>query len=130
MRHLTIRVAWHDTGWDARICAGPSRNPYCVALQRVREERNDRREDALAGRALDARTDSQVGAAGRIRTVRHRLRRVPTLAALSNMDCESRWRSGTKESAFLPLLLRRSPVKMARRLPPPAVHPAGRGGSA
>lgn len=52
MRHLTVRVAWHDSGWDARVCAAPSRNSFCLALDRVREERNDAAEDALAGRPL------------------------------------------------------------------------------
>lgn len=52
MRHLTVRVAWHDSGWDARVCAAPSRNAYCLALDRVRTERNDVVEDAHAGRLL------------------------------------------------------------------------------
>jgi len=59
MRHLTVRVAWHDSGWDARICAAPSRNAYCLALERVREERNDIAEDALAGRPLAELTSKQ-----------------------------------------------------------------------
>ncbi|MFC7819975.1 AAA family ATPase [Streptomyces sp. NPDC057367] len=50
MRHLTIRVAWHDTAWDGRVCAAPSRNGYCTDLQRIRVERDDAAEDAHAGR--------------------------------------------------------------------------------
>lgn len=59
MRHLTVRVAWHDSGWDARICAAPSRNSYCLELDRVRKERNDAAEDALAGRLLSELTSRQ-----------------------------------------------------------------------
>jgi hypothetical protein len=47
--HLTVRVAWHDSRWDGTICRSPSGNPYCLALDRVREGRNDEAEDALAG---------------------------------------------------------------------------------
>ena len=59
MRHLTVRVAWHDSGWDARICAAPSRNAYCLAIERVRKDRNDAVEDALAGRPLAELTNKQ-----------------------------------------------------------------------
>ena len=50
MFHLTARVAWHDSCWDGRICKEPSRNCFCVALDRIREERQDTKEDASAGR--------------------------------------------------------------------------------
>lgn len=50
MFHLTARVAWHDSRWDGTICRAPSCNSYCVALDRIREERNDAGEDALAVR--------------------------------------------------------------------------------
>ncbi|WLS44788.1 AAA family ATPase [Micromonospora profundi] len=59
MRHLTVRVAWHDSGWDARVCAAPSHNSFCLALDRVREERNDAAEDALAGRLLSELSSKQ-----------------------------------------------------------------------
>ncbi|MDP9436653.1 MAG: tyrosine-type recombinase/integrase [Actinomycetota bacterium] len=42
-----------------RVCAAPSRNAYCLALDRVREERNDAVEDALAGRLLSELTTTQ-----------------------------------------------------------------------
>ena len=51
MFHLTVRVAWHDSRWNGHICQEPSRNCFCAALDRVREERNDDAEDAAAGRA-------------------------------------------------------------------------------
>jgi hypothetical protein len=48
MFHLTLRVAWHDDRWNGTICRVPSRNSFCVALDRIREERNDDIEDAQA----------------------------------------------------------------------------------
>ena len=50
MQHLTIRVAWHDNRWNGRICDAPSLNGYCLALDRIRKDRDDAKEDRLAGR--------------------------------------------------------------------------------
>ncbi len=50
MHHLTVRVAWHDNQWNGSICQGPTTNSFCLALDRVRANRNDEAETALAGR--------------------------------------------------------------------------------
>jgi hypothetical protein len=50
MFQLTDRVAWHDCRWNGKVCLAPSGNSFCVALDRVREERNDEAEDAVASR--------------------------------------------------------------------------------
>lgn len=50
MHHLTIRVPWHDYRWNGTVCASPSGNPYCLVLNRIREERDDTREDTLRGK--------------------------------------------------------------------------------
>lgn len=50
MFHLTARVAWHDSRWNGTVCRQPSCNSFCAALDRIREERDDAREDALAGK--------------------------------------------------------------------------------
>jgi len=31
--HLTARLAWHDTGWNGRICDKPDCNSYCAGRQ-------------------------------------------------------------------------------------------------
>ena len=46
--HLTIRVAWHDNRWNGTVCSAPSHNSFCVALDRIREERDDIAEDQIA----------------------------------------------------------------------------------
>ena len=28
--HLSVRLAWHDNGWNGRICRDPKSNTYCV----------------------------------------------------------------------------------------------------
>jgi hypothetical protein len=35
MRHISIRVPWHDTGWDGRVCAAPHLNGACLKLRRM-----------------------------------------------------------------------------------------------
>jgi hypothetical protein len=47
MRHLTLRVAWHDRAWNGRVCANPRENASCLALDRIRLERDDAREQEL-----------------------------------------------------------------------------------
>ncbi len=29
MQHLTVLVAWHDSGWNGRICRNPKENKFC-----------------------------------------------------------------------------------------------------
>lgn len=53
LRHISIRVPWHDTGWDGRVCVAPRLNGACLKLKRVAEERNDAAEEAVAGKRLD-----------------------------------------------------------------------------
>ncbi|MCA9628449.1 MAG: hypothetical protein KC766_12315, partial [Myxococcales bacterium] len=54
MFHLTARVAWHDSRWNGTVCRQPSCNSFCAALDRIREERDDAREDAIAGQRWSA----------------------------------------------------------------------------
>lgn len=53
LRHLSIRVPWHDTGWDGRVCAAPRLNASCLKLRRIAENRDDAAEEAVAGTRLD-----------------------------------------------------------------------------
>src|SRR3546814_18160928 len=55
--HLTARIAWHDDGWNGRICSKPELNTYCVGLKSypgdvIHWERNLERETACAGKAV------------------------------------------------------------------------------
>ncbi|MEQ1871771.1 MAG: AAA family ATPase, partial [Vicinamibacterales bacterium] len=52
-RHVSIRVPWHDTGWDGRVCAAPRLNGSCLKLKRIAEGRDDPAEEAVAGKRLD-----------------------------------------------------------------------------
>ena len=50
LRHISIRVPWHDTGWDGRVCAAPMLNGACLKLKRIAEDRDDDAEESVAGR--------------------------------------------------------------------------------
>jgi hypothetical protein len=50
MHHLTVRVAWHDNMWNGSICREPTKNSFCLALNRVRAERKDKEESDRRGR--------------------------------------------------------------------------------
>lgn len=52
LRHISIRVPWHDTGWDGRVCAAPRLNGSCLKLKRIAQHRNDAAEEAVAGRSF------------------------------------------------------------------------------
>jgi len=51
LRHVSIRVPWHDTGWDGRVCANPRLNAACLKPKRIAQSRDDALEQALSGRS-------------------------------------------------------------------------------
>lgn len=53
LRHLSIRVPWHDAGWDGTVCTDPVNNASCLRLVNIHERRNDSLEIRLRGRRMD-----------------------------------------------------------------------------
>jgi ATP-dependent exoDNAse (exonuclease V) alpha subunit len=53
LKHLSIRVPWHDIGWNGTICNHPSANNACLALKNCALNRNDEIEDSLAGKSIE-----------------------------------------------------------------------------
>lgn len=53
MRHLTQRVAWHDQAWNGTVCAAPGENSFCIALDRIHEERDDSYEESIASELFE-----------------------------------------------------------------------------
>jgi hypothetical protein len=33
MKHLSLRLAWHNNGWNGNICPNPKNNTYCIGQQ-------------------------------------------------------------------------------------------------
>jgi len=50
--HLSTRLVWHDRAWDGHMCNHPSKNPYCMVHQYIRDGRDDIKEDKAAGLPL------------------------------------------------------------------------------
>lgn len=43
-KHVTVRMAWHDNGWNGHICSEPDKNDYCIGeysllSRRIRQRR-------------------------------------------------------------------------------------------
>jgi ATP-dependent exoDNAse (exonuclease V) alpha subunit len=45
MKHLTVRLAWHDNKWDGKTCKAPKRNVYCIAPYSLLSNRLQRERD-------------------------------------------------------------------------------------
>lgn len=50
MKHLNVRVAWHDSRWNGTVCRDPAGNSFCVDLERIREARDEVSEVKWAGK--------------------------------------------------------------------------------
>jgi hypothetical protein len=44
IKHLSVRVAWHDNMWNGKNCKNPNSNGYCTQLPRIYEEKKDNEE--------------------------------------------------------------------------------------
>lgn len=56
-QHVTIRVPWHDGGWNGRVCNAPSANTSCLVLSRIAAGKRDD-QDGHAGRLFEEMTAS------------------------------------------------------------------------
>ena len=52
LRHVSIRVPWHDNRWTGCVCQEPHYNEACLILPRIAETRDDKLEQAVAGQSL------------------------------------------------------------------------------
>lgn len=52
VEHISLRVAWHDRGWDGTVCQDPVGNASCILLKNVGPNREDRVELSLAGKGM------------------------------------------------------------------------------
>lgn len=51
-QHLSIRVPWHDHGYDGTVCHHPEYNNACLRLKNIADNRDDALEVALAGQPM------------------------------------------------------------------------------
>ena len=53
LRHLSIRVPWHDAGWAGTICNAPHLNGAGVKLKRIASAKKEEAEVPIAGISLN-----------------------------------------------------------------------------
>ena len=51
-QHLSIRVPWHDHGWDGTVCKDPQNNNSCLRLKNIYENRDDNAEAIICGQCM------------------------------------------------------------------------------
>lgn len=59
LRHLSIRVPWHDAGWTGAVCNAPQLNGACAKLKGISSNKKDENEIHLAGQSLEDLPRSQ-----------------------------------------------------------------------
>lgn len=59
-KHLSVRVPWHDSAWNGRVCCNPRENGSCMFLPRINETKNPDEEEKLAEHWLHELEQSQL----------------------------------------------------------------------
>ena len=59
LQHLSIRVPWHDLGWNGTICACPGRNTSCLKLKNIADNKDEAKEEPLAGQSIEELAESE-----------------------------------------------------------------------
>lgn len=59
MKHISIRLPWHDRGWDGCVCDNPKANSYCMGFhsvnaEKIRTEKENSLEDKIKGQVFDS----------------------------------------------------------------------------
>ena len=54
LRHISIRVPWHDQGWNGTVCRSPAHNSACLKLVNIADSKNEVTEEQLAGQSIKA----------------------------------------------------------------------------
>jgi hypothetical protein len=52
LRHVSIRVPWHDSGWNGTVCNQPRQNTACLKLVNIAESKVEADEEAVRGQSL------------------------------------------------------------------------------
>jgi hypothetical protein len=52
LRHISIRVPWHDAGWNGTVCKFPTHNTACLKLANIADSKDEAREEKLKSQSL------------------------------------------------------------------------------
>ena len=50
MKHISVRVPWHDDLWNGNVCQSPKNNPFCLCLKRIQGAKDVAKEEPFAGK--------------------------------------------------------------------------------
>lgn len=59
LKHVSIRVPWHDNKWNGTVCNNPRHNNSCLILKNCALNRDDDLEEQVAGMRIDELDKSQ-----------------------------------------------------------------------
>ena len=62
--HLSVRVPWHDSGWNGTVCKDPLGNASCILLHNIGKKRDDRYEVEHAGKSLNELDTRRIACVG------------------------------------------------------------------
>ena len=51
-QHISVRVPWHDHGWNGTVCQDPQNNNACLRLKNISENRDDKAEADICGQCM------------------------------------------------------------------------------
>ena len=51
-QHISVRVPWHDNGWNGTVCNQPVCNSSCLKLSNIYENRKDDVEESICGQCM------------------------------------------------------------------------------
>lgn len=60
LRHISIRVPWHDQAWNGSICSEPNQNTACCKLLNIAEGKDWELEESLARKPLSDLAQEQL----------------------------------------------------------------------
>lgn len=63
VNHISVRVPWHDAGWNGTVCVDPASNWACLKLPRIAEAKNETLETKIAGRNFSDLNSDEIGRA-------------------------------------------------------------------
>lgn len=52
LRHISIRVPWHDACWNGTVCQSPKHNTSCLKLVNIADSKDEAVEEEVAGLSL------------------------------------------------------------------------------
>jgi hypothetical protein len=54
LQHISIRVPWHDSGWNGTVCAAPKFNTACLKLKSIADSKDEAGEESVRGQSIEA----------------------------------------------------------------------------